>query len=166
MGSNPSYYKGPRKPVENVSWNDCDHFIRKLNSMTGQNFRLPTEAEWEYAARGGRNQNSYTYSGSNTVGAVAWYYDNSSDQTHEVGGKSPNSLGIHDMSGNVWEWCYDWYGSYLSGSRSNPKGPSSGSYRVLRGGGWRSVARCCRVSIRDINTPVGRYSGGGFRLCL
>ena len=166
MGSNPSYYKGPRKPVENVSWNDCDHFIRKLNKMTRQNFRLPTEAEWEYAARGGRNQNSYTYSGSNTVGTVAWYFDNSGSQTHEVGGKSPNSLGIHDMSGNVWEWCYDWYGSYLSGSRSNPKGPSSGSSRVLRGGSWFSSADFCRVSDRFSITPDGRSSISGFRLCL
>ena len=169
MGSNPSYYKGPRKPVENVSWNDCDGFIRKLNSMTGQNFRLPTEAEWEYAARGGRNQNSYTYSGSNTVGTVAWHCDNSGSQTHEVGGKSPNSLGIHDMSGNVWEWCYDAYSSdyYTKSPTNNPKNEgSSDSDRVLRGGSWGYSASCCGVFYRLSYDPGFSISYNGFRLCL
>ena len=169
MGSNPSYYKGPRKPVENVSWYDCNEFIRNLNSMTGQQFRLPTEEEWEYAARGGRNQNSYTYSGSNTVGSVAWYYDNSGFQTHEVGGKSPNSLGIHDMSGNVSEWCYDAYSSdyYSKSPTNNPKNEgSAGTCRVLRGGSWCSSANGCRVSFRISDTPDYRINCDGFRLCL
>ncbi len=169
MGSNPSGFNGRRRPVKNVSWYDCDEFIRKLNSMTGQQFRLPTEAEWEYAARGGRNQNSYTYSGSNTVGRVAWYDDNSGSQTHEVGGKSPNSLGIHDMSGNVWEWCYDAYSSdyYSKSPTNNPKNEgSAGSFRVLRGGSWYVIANYCRVSNRNVNAPGYRSSDYGFRLCL
>ena len=169
MGSNPSYCKGPRKPVENVSWNDCDEFIRKLNSMTGQNFRLPTEAEWEYAARGGRNQDPYMYSGSDTVGAVAWYYGNSGSQTHEVGGKSPNSLGIYDMSGNVYEWCYDAYSSdyYSKSPTNNPKNEgSAGSFRVLRGGSWNFNAFHCQVSYRAEGAPDFRISRNGFRLYL
>ena len=166
MGSNPSYFKGPKRPVENVSWKDCDDFIKELDSLTGQNFRLPTEAEWEYAARGGKNKNSYKYSGSNDLADVAWYGDNSSSETHDVGQKSPNSLGLYDMSGNVWEWCYDWYGAYPSSSQINPSGPSSGSYRVLRGGCWYFNARFCRVSYRGCYTPSYRNSNGGFRLCL
>ena len=169
MGSNLSEFKGLRRPVENVSWNDCDEFIRKLNSMTGQQFRLPTEAEWEYAARGGKNRNTFTYSGSNTVGTVAWYFDNSGSQTHEVGGKSPNSLGIYDMSGNVYEWCYDAYSSdyYSKSPTNNPKNEgSAGSRRVVRGGSWYNIANFCRVSFRDNFPPDGRISLNGFRLCL
>ena len=166
MGSNPSYFKGPKRPVENVSWKDCDDFIKELDSLTGQNFRLPTEAEWEYAARGGKNKNSYKYSGSNDLADVAWYGDNSSSETHDVGQKSPNSLGLYDMSGNVWEWCYDWYGAYPSSSQINPKGPSSGSSRVLRGGSWYGYAGGCRVSYRNFSTPSDRGSNVGFRLCL
>ena len=166
MGSNPSYFKGPKRPVENVSWKDCDDFIKELDSLTGQNFRLPTEAEWEYAARGGKNKNSYKYSGSNDLADVAWYGDNSSSETHDVGQKSPNSLGLYDMSGNVWEWCYDLYGDYPSGHQSNPKGPDSGSRRVIRGGSWNDSARQCRVSYRYGSTPSYRSSSVGFRLCL
>ena len=114
MGNNPSYFKGSNLPVEVVSWNDCQEFIRKLNAMTGYNFRLPTEAEWEFAARGGNKSQHYQYSGSNDVGSVAWYGDNSGGKTHPVATKAPNELGIYDMSGNVWEWCEDWYGSYSS----------------------------------------------------
>lgn len=166
MGSNPSQFKGPKRPVENVSWKDCDDFIKELNRLTGQNFRLPTEAEWEYAARGGQNKNSYKYSGSNDLADVAWYGDNSSSETHDVGQKSPNSLGLYDMSGNVWEWCYDWYGDYPSGHQSNPKGPDLASYRVLRGGSWINYARYGRVSYRNNSTPSYRSSNSGFRLCL
>ena len=113
MGNNPSRFKGDNLPVENVSWNDCQEFIRKLKQKTGKNFRLPTEAEWEYAARGGKKSNGYKYSGSNNIGSVAWYDDNSSNQIHAVKGKRLNELGLYDMSGNVWEWCSDWYGQYL-----------------------------------------------------
>ena len=136
MGSNPSYWKGDNLPVEKVSWDDCQTFVRKLNQMTGKTFRLPTEAEWEYAARGGNKSLGYKYSGSNTLSSVAWYDGNSSNNTHPVKGKQPNELGLYDMSGNVWEWCQDRYGSYNSSSQTNPAGASSGSYRVCRGGSW------------------------------
>ena len=166
MGSNPSYFKGSRRPVECVSWDVCQEFIRKLNALTGQSFRLPTEAEWEYAARGGNSSRGYKYSGSNTIGDVAWYSGNSENQTHNVGSKSSNELGLYDMSGNVYEWCSDWKDSYSSSSQSNPQGPSSGSSRVFRGGSWNSSARLCRVSIRDSVTPVFRINFIGLRLCL
>ena len=173
MGSNPSYFKGSRRPVESVSWDACQEFIRKLNALTGHSFRLPTEAEWEFASRGGNSSRGYKYSGSNTIGDVAWYDENSEGQTHNVGSKSPNELGLYDMSGNVWEWCSDWYGSYSSSSQSNPQGPSSGSYRVRsgsyrvhRGGSWGGSAGRCRVSNRNDPSPVDRYSDLGFRLCL
>ena len=166
MGSNPSGFKGNNLPVEQVSWNDVQEFIKKLNLMTGQNFRLPTEAEWEYAARGGNKSNSYKYSGSNTIGNVAWYWDNSNSETHQVGTKSPNELGIYDMSGNVWEWCQDWYGDYSSGSQTNPIGSSSGSFRVLRGGSWNNRARLCRVSLRNYYFPDRGSYYFGFRLVL
>ena len=169
MGNNPSYFKGDNLPVENVSWDDCQKFISKLNSLTGQNFRLPTEAEWEFAARGGNNSNHYQYSGSNELGDVAWYDDNSGDKTHVVATKQPNELELYDMSGNVWEWCSDWYGHYSSSSLTNPTGPNSGSLRVLRGGGWDGYARCCRSSYRGYDTPGGApFSDGhlGLRLVL
>ncbi|MDD3913704.1 MAG: formylglycine-generating enzyme family protein [Bacteroidales bacterium] len=175
MGNNPSGFKGGNLPVEKVSWNDCQEFIRKLNSKTGKTFRLPTEAEWEYAARGGNKSNGYKYSGSNTLRDVAWFgqwngntYDNgnSGEKTHSVGSKSPNELGIYDMSGNVYEWCQDWYGDYSSGSQTNPTGPSSGSSRVLRGGSWFNYARYCRVSNRNYDYPDCRYFNDGFRLIL
>ena len=165
MGSNPSYfdYNSDKHPVDNVSWEDVQEFITKLNQKTGKKYRLPTEAEWEYAARGGYN---YKYSGSDTLTDVAWYYDNSGQKTHPVGQKRPNKLGIYDMSGNVYEWCQDWYGSYSSASQTNPTGPNSGSYRVLRGGSWNSSTENCRVSKRNSNPQSGRYYGGGFRLVL
>ena len=136
MGSNPSKFKGDNLPVEQVSWNDCQTFINRLNSYTGRNFRLPTEAEWEFAARGGNYSRRYKYSGSNYIGDVAWYADNSGNRTHPVGTKQANELGLYDMSGNVWEWCSDWYGSYSSYSQSNPTGATSGFGRVERGGNW------------------------------
>lgn len=168
MGRNPSYYKGSQRPVENVSWHDCQDFIRKLNQITGKNFRLPTEAEWEYAARGGKKSKSYKYSGRNTINNVAWYADNSGLQTHNVKTKLPNELGIYDMSGNVWEWCQDRYGSgyYANSPQANPTGPSSGSLRVRRGGSWLINAQYCRVAIRDYGSPSGCHSGIGFRLIL
>ena len=168
MGNNPSSFKnnGSNCPVENVSWNDCQNFIKRLNSLTGLTFHLPTEAEWEYAARGGNKSKGYKYSGSNSIGSVAWSASNSSSKTHPVGTKTPNELGIYDMSGNVWEWCSDWYGSYSSNPSTNPTGPASGSYRVLRGGGWDDIARLCRVSYRSYNDPDSRGSRNGFRLAL
>jgi len=168
MGSNPSNFKGEQRPVEMVSYNDCKSFISKLNSLTGENFRLPTEAEWEFAARGGNRSQGYKYSGSNSVGSVAWYDGNSGNTTHSVKTKSPNELGLYDMSGNVYEWCNDWYSdSYYSNSpQSNPRGPQSGSYRVLRGGSWSSDAGSCRVACRSYNSPGSRNCDLGLRLAL
>ena len=167
MGSNPSCFPGyPQRPVEKVSWNDCQTFITKLNQLTGRNFRLPTEAEWEYAARGGSKSQGYKYSGSNTIGDVAWYWDNSSERTHDVKTKQANELGIYDMSGNVYEWCQDWYGDYSSESQTDPTGPASGSRRILRGGSWDGDAWYCRVLYRDHYFPDYRYNYDGFRLAL
>ena len=168
MGSNPSGFSGANLPVEKVSWEDCQIFIAILNELTGKYFRLPTEAEWEYAARGGSKSQGYKYSGSNTVDDVAWYPSNSSSKTHPVATKAPNELGIYDMSGNVLEWCRDWYSSsyYSSSSQYNPTGPASGSRRVYRGGSWGSSARLCRVSYRDYNGPSYRFYNLGLRLAL
>lgn len=166
MGSNPSNFNGDDLPVERVSWNDCQEFIRKLNQKTGKNFRLPTEAEWEFAARGGKKSRGYKYAGSNNIGSVAWYTDNSSSKTHPVKGKAPNELGLYDMSGNVREWCHDWKGDYGSSSQTNPQGPSSGSARVMRGGSWSYRAGYCRVSDRLIGVPDIPHNYIGFRLCL
>ena len=166
MGSNPSNFKGDNLPVENVSWNNCQKFISKLNKLTGKSFRLPTEAEWEFAARGGNKSRGYLYSGSNAIGDVAWYEGNSSFMTHAVGTKQPNELGIYDMTGNVWEWCQDWYDSYSSSPQTNPTGAVSGSYRVDRGGSWNCLARSCRASCRDRCTPDYRNNSCGLRLVL
>ena len=174
MGSNPSYFSGSQKPVEQVSWDDCQNFIIKLNALTGENFRLPTEAEWEYAARGGNKSRGYKYAGSNNIDNVAWYWDNIPSQssgsagygTQVVATKSPNELGLYDMSGNVYEWCQDWYGSYSSGSQTNPTGQASGSGRVSRGGSWINGARSCRVSLRDDGGPTYRSIIIGLRLAL
>lgn len=166
MGTNPSNFKGADLPVEKVSWDDCQTFIKKLNALTGQTFRLPTEAEWEYAARGGAKSKGYQYSGSNNLGEVAWYTDNSGGKTHAVGTKRANELGLYDMSGNVWEWCQDWYGSYSSSAQTNPQGASSGSNRVDRGGSWDNNAWNCRVAIRCWSSPGYRGYFLGLRLVL
>ncbi|MBE6231844.1 MAG: PEGA domain-containing protein [Bacteroidales bacterium] len=166
MGKNPSHFEGNSNPVENVSWNDCQKFIRKLNSLTGHTFRLPTEAEWEYAARGGKESKGYKYSGGNNINDVAWYSDNSSFEIHAVKTKSPNELGLYDMSGNVYEWCNDWHGSYSSSSQTNPTGPASGAFRVLRGGSWYYLARLCRVSFRTSILPDYWSDYFGLRLVL
>lgn len=160
----PILGEGSDYPMYYVSWDEVQEFITRLNRLTGKQYRLPTEAEWEYAARGGKKSEGYKYSGSNFIEQVAWYKDNSGEKTHPVGGKKPNELGIYDMSGNVWEWCYDWYDSYDSGSQTNPVGPSSGSYRVIRGGGWDYDAAYGRVSYRSNDTPSYRYFNLGFRL--
>ena len=166
MGSNPSNFKGDNLPVEEVSWNDCQEFISKLNSLTGRKFRLPTEAEWEYAARGGKKSRGYQYSGSSDISDVAWYDENSVNKTHPVGTKQANELGIYDMTGNVWEWCSDWYGFYSSSSQTNPTGADSGSSRVFRGGSWYGNARYCRLSFRDCTPPDCRGYNLGLRLAL
>ena len=167
LGSDPTSGcgLGSDYPAYYVSWEDIVNvFIPRLNKITGKTFRLPTEAEWEFAARGGNNSRGCKYSGGNTIGDVAWYSGNASSTTHPVGTKSPNELGLYDMSGNVWEWCSDWYGSYPSSSQTNPTGPSSGSSRVSRGGSWSSTARDCRVSFRFYSNPEFRYYYLGFRL--
>ena len=166
MGNNPSGFKGDNLPVEMVGWDDCQEFIGKLNRITGKKFRLPTEAEWEYAARGGNKSRGYQYSGSNNLSDVAWFLDNSGEMTHAVGTKQPNELGIYDMTGNVWEWCQDWYGAYSSSSQVNPTGANSGSSRMIRGGCWISGARGCRSSYRYDCTPGYRRNGVGLRLVL
>ena len=166
MGTNPSKWKSFDRPVEMVSWNDAQEFCAELSRMTGRRFSLPTEAEWEYAARGGKKNTSAKYSGSSSVANVAWYGDNSGGQTHPVGRLRPNELGIYDMSGNVWEWCYDWYGNYSSASQTDPMGPGSGSFRVLRGGSWINIARGCRVAYRHNISPDYRNFNSGFRVVL
>lgn len=157
---------GSNYPMYYISWDECQEFIRKLNVLTGKSFRLPTEAEWEYAARGGNQSQGYKYSGSNTLGDVAWYDDNSGDETHPVKTKSSNELGVYDMSGNVWEWCADWYGSYNSSAQTNPTGAASGSFRVFRGGSWSSDAGLCRVTLRSWSAPGSRGGNLGLRLAL
>ena len=169
MRSNPSDFKGnDQRPVESVSWNDCQEFIKKLNRLTGKEFRLLTEAEWEYAARGGKYSKDYVYkySGSNNADEVAWYCSNSGSKTHSVKTKKANELGLYDMSGNVYEWCNDWYGDYQSNSQTNPTGPSRGEYRVLRGGSCGYYDWDVRVSNRSRSTPDNRYSHYGLRLAL
>jgi formylglycine-generating enzyme required for sulfatase activity len=182
MDSNPSYFKtGDNYPVEQVSWNDIvgtsgaymllkgiryyeNGFIYKLNQLTGKQYRLPTEAEWEYAARGGNQSNGYTYSGSNNVDDVAWYGSNSGSSIHQVGTKQANELGIYDISGNVWEWVGDWYCSYTADAQTNPTGPATGSHRVDRGGSWGGNGNYCRVAYRSDDSPG--YNNVGFRLVL
>ena len=168
MGRNPSKWKGSNLPVEQVSWNDCQQFITKLNQLTGRKFRLPTEAEWEYAARGGNKSRGYKYAGSNDIGSVAWYSDNSGKKTHPVGQKQANELGIYDMSGNVYEWCQDWYdkGYYSKSPSNNPCNNISASQRVYRGGCWERDAWYCRVAKRSCCVPDDSDNGLGLRLAL
>lgn len=168
MGSNPSYYIGTNRPVECVSWDDCQNFFSELNRRTGLNFRLPTEAEWEYAARGGNKSLGYKYAGSDKIDNVARYDVRYDVGTSDVATMQANELGLYDMSGNVWEWCNDWWGSYSSSSQTNPKGPASGDHRVKRGGSWCSpLSKCLRVSNRrgDLEPDIPG-SINGFRLAL
>ena len=174
MGYNPSYFTGDSLPVENVSWNEIQEYITQLNTLTGKQYRLPTEAEWEFAARGGVGSRGYMYSGSNTVESVAWFWNNIPSQTmgaegygtQPAGTKSPNELGIFDMSGNVFEWCNDWYGEYDGSSQTDPAGPLSGTYRVVRGGSWNSGYRDANVSSRGFIMPTLSYNYLGFRLAI
>ncbi|MEZ4825771.1 MAG: formylglycine-generating enzyme family protein [Bacteroidia bacterium] len=172
IGNNPSRFKGGGHPVENVSWDDAQIFIQKLNEKTGKTYRLPTEAEWEFAARGGLHSEGYLYVGSDKLKEVGWYEGNSGRETQPVGQKYPNELAIYDMSGNVWEWCDDWYsGEYYQKCAErdvveNPTGPENGSLRVLRGGSWFSYPRTCRVAYRLNASPGYRGYDLGFRLAL
>lgn len=166
MGSNPSHFIGDKLPVESVSWNDCQMFIEKLNALTGKNFRLPTEAEWEYAARGGKLSKGYKFSGGDELFNVAWCADNSSEKTHEVATKQANELGLYDMTGNVWEWCQDWYGNYSGQPQYDPSGPEIGLYRVFRGGAWSSSENGCRTVYRNDDEPTFIYNALGLRLAL
>ena len=170
MGNNPSRFQGDSRPVEQVSWNEAMAFCKKLNEQgkapRGWKFTLPTEAQWEFAARGGNKSKGYTYSGSNDVDDVAWYWENSGKETHTVRQKGANELDLYDMSGNVWEWCLDRYGSYSSGAVTDPQGQQDGSNRVLRGGGWNGIALYCRSAYRYGSYPDDRYFSGGFRLAL
>ncbi len=164
MGRDPSYFKGPDRPVERVSWNDAVDFCNKLSALTGENYRLPSEAEWEYACRAG-STSAYCFGDDDKeLGEYAWYDDNSAMQTHPVAQKRANRFGLYDMHGNVWEWCRDWYGDYSSGSQTDPEGPSTGSYRVLRGGSWFFNARNLRSANRNISSPGNSNNGSGFRL--
>jgi len=166
MGSNPSHFKGEKLPVESVSWFDCQDFVKKLNEMTGRCFRLPTEAEWEYAARGGKKGKRYKYSGGNILMQVGWFNENSGGTSHEVGKKSPNELGLYDMSGNIWEWVQDWKGDFTEEDQVNPTGPETGIERICRGGGWNREIDRARVSYRGDDQPDLRYCSLGLRIVL
>lgn len=167
MGNNPSFYPhDDQLPVEQVSWNDCQEFITKLNEMTGKTFRLPTEAEWEYAARGGNKGQGHPYAGSQHISSVAWYTTNSNYSTHPVATKTANELGLYDMSGNVCEWCSDWFGDYPETDQTNPAGAASGYERVYRGGAFSGSAALCRVATRYSYGPYLRIGYLGLRLVM
>lgn len=169
MGVNPSMIHGyVPLPVDCVKWDMCQEFITALNEILDYQFeiRMPTEAEWEYAARGGNRSKGYKYSGSNDIDEVAWYGSNSGGVTHEVGTKKPNELGIYDMSGNLWEWCYDWQGQYQPEEQTNPAGPDEGAHRIMRGGSWTYDQTFCRVSRRNYISNVIGVSNCGLRLAM
>lgn len=175
MDTNPSHFHGAQLPVENVSWEDCDLFIAKLNEITGKKFRMPTEAEWEFAAKGGNRSMGYIYSGSNTIGEVAWFGQddghaypdgNSGETTHPVAQKKANELGIYDMSGNVWEWCRDWFGKYPAEPQNNPLCNADFIGRVVRGGGYASMKEYCYTSERNFHEPTYHDRFVGLRLAL
>ena len=167
MGHNPSYWNWYSNPVANVSWDDIvDRFLPRLNALSGKNFRLPTEAEWEYAARGGNKSKNYKYSGGNNVNEVAIFVENSRQRTGVAFSRIPNELQLYGMSGNVWEWCSDWYGEYGNEPSVNPQGPAAGRYRVLRGGSCMTLAQFCRVAGRNMNTPQYENYACGFRIVL
>lgn len=166
MGTNPSIHNGDQHlPVENVSWDDCQTFINRLNAITGKNFRLPTEAEWEYAARGGIKDEDGRFAGG-ALDDVAWHAGNSDNETHPVGTKQPNELGLYDMSGNVDEWCADWYAAYTAEAQVNPKGKENGTLKVFRGGNYTNSGKQCRVNYRYMAEPSKKVGTRGFRLAL
>ncbi|MDX1908391.1 MAG: formylglycine-generating enzyme family protein [Bacteroidia bacterium] len=168
MGENPSHFKGESRPVETVSWEDCQVFLQKLRARTEVAYRLPAEAEWEYAARGGSYSEGYLYAGSDKLKDVGWYNENSGGETHPVGQLSPNELGLYDLSGNVWEWCEDdWHGIYKGAPADGHawiEGTQRDSYRVVRGSRWNLDAKNCRISYRDSFTPDYRNNRVGLRL--
>ena len=166
MTSNPSTWNGDELPVQCVCWNDCQEFLRIINSVTGKDFRLPNEAEWEFAARGGMNSRCYQFAGSNSIDSVSWYDVNSGGKPHVVGTKLSNELGLYDMSGNVMEWCQDWRDKYNGIYQTNPQGPLEGMFRVLRGGSWFDSETLCRVSSRYSRNPEAKSYSYGFRLVL
>ncbi|HMT03047.1 MAG TPA: formylglycine-generating enzyme family protein [Burkholderiales bacterium] len=173
MGDNPSYFKGENLPMDSVNWEDIQEFLTKLNTLlqrTTTMYRLPTEAEWEYAAKGGQKSKGFLYAGSNDVDDVAWYkYKlNGYISTHPVGTKAANELGLYDMSGNVWEWCNDWYDEnyYSNSPTNNPTGPTTGTFRILRGGSWYDVAEHSQITSRNYLNPAHRFVGMGFRIVL
>ncbi|MDO4190243.1 MAG: SUMF1/EgtB/PvdO family nonheme iron enzyme [Bacteroidales bacterium] len=166
MGSNPSIMKGDNLPVDNISWFDCWEFIRKLNRLTGEQFLLPTEAQWEYAARGGKNRSTSVFPGGSHPSQVAWTFGNAAGKLHRVKTLKPNLLGFYDMSGNVWEWCNDYFDWYPSKMQINPTGPESGSYRVMRGGAADELERRCRVTCRSGAQPGNKTSHLGLRLAM
>lgn len=168
MGNNPSAFKGGQRPVEQVSYKDCHNFIERLNELTGNKFRLPTEAEWEFTARGGNMSKNTRYSGSNLLDEVGWYTGNSERHSHRTKEKTANELGVYDMTGNVWEWCYDKYSDkyYSSNDTINPQGPASGDFRVYRGGCWCNDALFSRLTIRGYDSPNYRSPEVGLRLAL
>jgi len=166
MGGNPSHFKGDNLPVGKVSWYDVHEFIERLNTLTGKKYRLPTEAEWEFAARGGVKGTGFAFAGSNNPGDVAWYKSNGGGQCRAVGSKGSNELGLYDMSGNVWEWVNDWSANYNPSDARDPMGPTTGNNRVLRGGSWPYDAHYCRVSYRNGSAPGNRGADVGFRLAI
>ncbi len=166
MGTNPSSVKGDNLPVDNVSWVDCWEFIRKLNRLTGAQFVLPTEAQWEYAAKGGNRHVTYKFAGHALANEVAWNFSNAIGRLHSVKTLKPNSLGFYDMSGNVWEWCNDFFDLYTNRSATNPTGPQTGVYRVMRGGASDEMERRCRVTCRSGTQPTNRADHLGLRLAM
>lgn len=167
MGDNPSQYTGENMPVDNVTWEAASEFCEKLSALTGKNYVLPTEAQWEFAAKGGNLSEGYKYSGSDNVKDVAWYWDNASFKTHSVGGRLPNELGIYDMSGNVYEWCSDWYAEYTSDDAVDPAGPETGEQKCCRGGAWASNAAGVRNTYRGSYAVDFQYNILGIRVvCL
>ena len=168
MNGNPVNLQDTLKPVGNVSWNDAMEYCKWLSRETGKQFRLPTEAEWEYAAKGGPRSKGYTYAGGNNLDEVAWYRENSRAYVHSVGQKKANELGLYDMAGNVREWCYDWYGDtyYQTSPEENPAGPDRGTRRVLRGGSFGSDAERIRISYRNQEFPYNSALDFGFRIVI
>jgi formylglycine-generating enzyme required for sulfatase activity len=165
MGNNPSHFAGCDEcPVERISWLDIMEFIAKLNELTGKFYRLPTEAEWEYAAKGGQESRGFRYAGRNNINFVAWYSGNSGGRTHPVGKMEPNELGLYDMSGNVWEWVYDWFDFYTDTPKINPTGPKDGDFKIVKGGSWFGYIGGSRVACRGSDDQSNKRSYIGFRV--